>query len=91
LTSRYEPEQREKHGYSIERMKRQIASRHPHGITGIDNPERKNATFYESSREKEQKIREQEHNSFTSFELDREWKKKKRVTPISEEFRFRHT
>ncbi len=38
LTSRYEPEEPEKVGYSIERMKRQIASRHPHGITGIDHP-----------------------------------------------------
>ena len=40
LTSRYEPEEAEKIGYSIERMKRQIACRHPHGITGIDHPQR---------------------------------------------------
>jgi len=31
-------------------MKRQIISRHPHGITGIDNPQNPLSTFYEASK-----------------------------------------
>ncbi len=39
-------------------MKRQIASRHPHGIMGIDHPQNDQSILYENSREKSIRVRE---------------------------------